>query len=377
MSSIVLVIATLEAAQSGLYQQAVTAYEAQPDTRVEMHMLDRITEAGTSLAPASYAAAHLLAPLQQIENASLISMLLTALKPSAPIKITACASDVQVAADAPAALARMRAELLIAGAVAANIDEASHTITASAPAGSAGADANGGASAAPLSFSLASRKLANGNGSASSSTATAAAAPAASAALASSSSSSAAAAADPDAAAAATPASSTKARKALLWATHSADAPLVDQRTLLRPSDFITPEARKADCDVPLPTEGSAKRRKKACKGCTCGLRELQEEEDRAAQAGRNVVLLDTDDMDLLPNGGALNKSSTTESVVGADGVKRSVKKVKVDTKGATSSCGSCFLGDAFRCSSCPYLGMPAFEPGQQVEIPVSMMDDI
>ncbi|KAL9940744.1 hypothetical protein V8E36_000232 [Tilletia maclaganii] len=352
MSSTVLVIATLEAAQSGLYQQAVTSYESQPDTRVEMHMLDRITEAGTALEVASYSAAHLLAPLEQAQNASLITMLLSALKPSAPIKITACASSSEEDQFA-AALARTKAELLIGGAVAVHVDDASHTITASAPA----------ASAAPVSLSLGSRKLggaANGaaatNGSATTTT--------------TSSSSN----------------GDAKARKALLWATHSATdaAPLVDQRTLLRPSDFITPEARKADCDVPLPTKNGPKRRKKACKGCTCGLRELQDEEDRVAQEGRDVVLLDTDDMDLPStggegggNGGLLSKTTTEEMVVGRDGVARSVKKVKVNTKGATSSCGSCFLGDAFRCSSCPYLGMPAFEPGQQVEIPVSMMDDI
>jgi len=90
---------------------------------------------------------------------------------------------------------------------------------------------------------------------------------------------------------------------------------LMDSDDLLDANDLKKPDpaSLRATCG----TGGDKK--KKACKNCSCGLAE--------EQAG------------------------------------------KPKPENATSACGSCFLGDAFRCSSCPYLGLPAFKPGEKVAI--------
>jgi len=142
------------------------------------------------------------------------------------------------------------------------------------------------------------------------------------------------------------------ATKKALWAFSSLSSTTIDAETLLTPEDKARPVPT---CE---PVTGSTPRRKRACKGCTCGLAEVEEEERKASK----VVVLD----------GSIDGEAR---VMAQDEKQRLINAAKAAPK-ATSSCGSCFLGDAFRCAGCPYLGLPPFQPGEKVEINIGM-DDI
>eukprot|EP01116_Phalansterium_solitarium_P010446 TRINITY_DN2520_c0_g2_i1.p2 TRINITY_DN2520_c0_g2~~TRINITY_DN2520_c0_g2_i1.p2 ORF type:complete len:109 (+),score=48.98 TRINITY_DN2520_c0_g2_i1:656-982(+) len=98
---------------------------------------------------------------------------------------------------------------------------------------------------------------------------------------------------------------------------------LADEDDLLEEDDLIKPALAADDCEM---TGG----KRKACKNCVCG---------RA-------------DEELTP-----------------------APKAAPKPKAASSACGNCYLGDAFRCSTCPHLGKPAFKPGEDVKL--SLTDDV
>lgn len=119
------------------------------------------------------------------------------------------------------------------------------------------------------------------------------------------------------------PAPATKAAAWKLAGDDDEDEELVDDEQLLTAEDKAA-AAKPDDCEV-----GSSGR--KACKNCTCGRAEAE----------------------------------------ASDGVKLTAEMLE---NAPESACGSCYLGDAFRCAGCPYRGMPAFQPGQKITLAANLL---
>ncbi|KAK3326434.1 cytokine-induced anti-apoptosis inhibitor 1, Fe-S biogenesis-domain-containing protein [Apodospora peruviana] len=119
------------------------------------------------------------------------------------------------------------------------------------------------------------------------------------------------------------------------------DDGLIDEDTLLSEEDLRRPIPQPPECQ---PKPGKKRR---ACKDCTCGLAARLEAEDKArkAKADKDLKAL------------KLTASDLNEM------------ELDLTVAGKTGSCGSCALGDAFRCADCPYIGLPPFKPGEEVRI--------
>ncbi|KAF2467019.1 Fe-S cluster assembly protein DRE2 [Lindgomyces ingoldianus] len=117
------------------------------------------------------------------------------------------------------------------------------------------------------------------------------------------------------------------------------DDELIDEDDLITEEDMARPIIQPPEC------RPKAGKRRRACKDCTCGMKEKIEAEDAAKRASADK---------------ALNTMK-----LGAD----DLAEVDFTVQGKVGSCGNCALGDAFRCDGCPYIGLPAFKPGEEVRL--------
>ncbi|KAK6460555.1 cytokine-induced anti-apoptosis inhibitor 1, Fe-S biogenesis-domain-containing protein [Scheffersomyces coipomensis] len=132
---------------------------------------------------------------------------------------------------------------------------------------------------------------------------------------------------------------------------------LIQDANNLDSSKLIIPKK----CELP-----NGKRRRKACKDCTCGLKEIEEAEESQQKSLQDSIL------------GKMAQSATLEAIKIEERLKKlnavkfkdeDLAEIDFTVQGKTGGCGSCALGDAFRCDGCPYLGLPPFKPGEVITI--------
>lgn len=102
-----------------------------------------------------------------------------------------------------------------------------------------------------------------------------------------------------------------------------------------------------------LLTGGDAPK-KRACKNCSCGLKEIEEDQSLAAAATSASTSRNNN-----------NKVVTLEAKLDDDDLDDG-------NRGNGGGCGGCAKGDAFRCGNCPYLGLPSFTPGTKPKVGIA-----
>lgn len=134
------------------------------------------------------------------------------------------------------------------------------------------------------------------------------------------------------------------------------DVVLINQAELLDADglDATTSTPPDAEC-----APSQAKR--KPCKNCSCGLADVY-----YGREGTTIAKSSASDMTTVVKQNLdLSGENATSSLVDAS---------EASTQPPKSSCGNCALGDAFRCASCPYLGLAPFKPGEKVSLPTTLM---
>ncbi|AET40225.1 electron carrier DRE2 Ecym_5479 [Eremothecium cymbalariae DBVPG len=132
------------------------------------------------------------------------------------------------------------------------------------------------------------------------------------------------------------------------------------ETTKITNDDFLAEDELVAEDDfnddaiTMLTCTKSQTKRRKACKDCTCGLKDQEQEYIDTVSRRQDGII-------------GVPVSFTEEELTEID---FTIEGKKV------GGCGSCSLGDAFRCSGCPYLGLPAFKPGQPIKLN-SISDDL